>query len=197
MDRQGIIMGIEKKNRTYEESLYKLIKEYTASDIERIIDAKVQAAGLIIIPAFVGMIGLGQCLYGFDLDKRAAFLKFARYRMKLDRSLAEILYDNVYGGLIHQWCSESRIILHSRFDPLYVGSFWYRCRSEDPQQVHISAKAIALAYTEAVDKLPEYSKTPQYPSVNPEAVRIIRDQVEAFCSVSKVQSGGAVWQYVE
>jgi len=38
-------MGIEKKKTIYEERLYDMIRIYTVSDIDRIINAKIQAAG--------------------------------------------------------------------------------------------------------------------------------------------------------
>lgn len=187
-------MEVTERKKTYEEQVYELVRGFTTSDIERIIEAKVEAAGLIIMPAFAGMIGLGHSLYGYDLDNRTAFLKFARYRMKLDRGFAEILYDNVYTGLAQAWCSEVRIILWSRFDDRQDGTLWLRKRWEDPKQINISALAISTLYLEVVGKLPEYNKTPKHKFNDREATQVLRDQVEAFCSTGRVQKGGAVWQ---
>lgn len=186
--------GIAENKKTYEERVYDLVQGFTTSDITRIIDAKVEAAGLIIMPALAGMIAFGHSLYGYDLENRAAFLKFTRYRMKLDRGLSEILYDNVYTGLTQMWCSEVRIVLHSRFRDGMDGPIWYRDRREDPQRIHISALEIAKLYLEIAQKLPEYNKTPQHKDHDREATQILRDQVEAFCSAGRVQDGGAVWQ---
>lgn len=180
--------------KTYEEQVYELTQGFTTSDIERVIDAKIEAAGLIIAPALVGMIALGHSLYGYDLEDRAAFLKFARYRMKLDRGLSEILYDNVYTGLIQMWCSEVRVVLHSRFRDGMDGPVWYRDRREDPQLLHISALEIANLYLKVVQELPGYAETSQHKDNRREYAQVLRDQVEAFCSAGTVQSRGAVWQ---
>lgn len=152
-------MGIETKKETYEERLYELTQEYTISDITRALDSELSAAGLLLMPAFGGMIALGHVLYGFEIDDRVAFLKFARHRMRIDKGLAEILYDNVYAGLKISWCSIIHILLVVRHDAMFGSDC---ICSQDPFQENvlvINALKVAEAYISAVNGLPEYSRT--------------------------------------
>lgn len=138
---------------TYEERLYGMTKQFTTQDIQRLLDAKIDAAGLLAMPVFAGMIVLGHVLYGFQLSDRDAFLKFARYRMKIGARLAEILYDNVYHGLTEMWASRAYIILcNSDTAPLWSPR-------SGPKGIEINALKLARLYIEIAENLPEYSKT--------------------------------------
>lgn len=188
------------QRKTIEERLYELVQEYTVQDIERVLGARLAAAGLILFPALAGMVALGRSLYGYGLDDRAAFLKFARYRMKLNGKLAGILHDNVYKGLARQWCVETRVTFHSAFKEwLAEGSYWYKIEGSEieSRQLHISATGLAGAYMEAVKRLPEYSKTPQHSFIDEEEEfqPVLRKQVADFISMPELPEGGAViWE---
>ena len=145
---------------TYEERLYSLTKQFTTQDIQRLLDAEIDAAGLLAMPALAGMVCLGHVLYGFQLTNRNAFLKFARYRMKINMGLAEILYDNVYHGLREMWASRSYIILcNSETDPLWS--------PRETAGIEVNALKLARLYVKVVVNLPEYSKTAHHKSDRP------------------------------
>lgn len=173
-------MGIDEKE-TYEERLYDLTKRYTVNDITRLMESEIQAAGLLVMPAFAGMIALGHFMYGFELSDRAGFLKFARYRMKIDKGLAEILYDNAYSGLVREWVSKSRIILCAWYnDPEEIRAISHP-REDGKKGLEIDAITLARVYIEAVSKLPTYGKTKRYKfAINNEELKSLRDQIDGF-----------------
>lgn len=175
------IMGIEKKKKIYEERLWEVIKKFTVNDIERIIREEIKAAGLLAMPVFAGMISFGHFLYGFEQDDRDVFLKFSRYRMKIDRKLGEILYDNVYAGLITEWCAKSRVTLYAGY--ANIDSEWlWEPRKNGSTGININAVRLALLYLSAVEQL-QYSKTSRHRlEASSEKTIILRKQIDAFLS---------------
>lgn len=147
---------------SYEERLYNLTRTYTVQDIEGLLEKKVDAAGLFLIPVFAGMITCGLVLYGFSLTDRAAFLKFATENMKLDSKLAEVLYDNVREGLIKQWCSHTGIRLFACNPVMGTAIKEVAFKVINMDILGISAPAIAKLYIETVKTLPEYFETEQH-----------------------------------
>lgn len=167
-------MGIEKQKKTIEQKIYEYTQKYTTSDIKRIVKAELNVAGLLLMPAFAGMISLGHSLYGSEISYREAFLRFAYERMDIATDLAEVLYDVVYKGLIHQWMSETGVIL----DAVERGVLWGR---RDEKNIVVYALELALRYVDAVDRLPEYEDTPkhQLPDDTTE-IEVLRKQVSDF-----------------
>jgi hypothetical protein len=169
-------MDAEIKKKTVEEKIYEYAQRYTVSDIRRIVNAELNVAGLLLVPAFAGMITLGHSLYGFDITHRAAFLRFAYKRMGMEQNLAEILYDNVYTGLTRQWMSESGVIL----DGVEQGVLYER---RDEKSICLYALELALRYVDAVDRLPEYRDTPEFALPDDETeIQALRQQVRDFIS---------------
>lgn len=170
------------EKKTYEERVYELTRLYTVNDAQCLIDRKIDAAGLILMPVFAGMIALGHSLYGFDLDDRAAFLKFAQYRMKMQKALAKILFDNVRAGLIEMWCSESRVYLVA-WDrkPDCERLCWQDTKSDT--DIIVNATQVGRMYISAVQQLPDYSDTQQYQqSEDDKGLARLREQVTRFRS---------------
>jgi len=169
-------MGIETKKKSVEEKTYEYAQRYTISDIKRIVDADLNVAGLLLMPAFAGMITLGHSLYGFDITRREAFLRFAYKRMGIEADLAEILYDNTYKGLIRQWMSETSV----RLDGTDRGILWERSGEKN---ICVYALELALRYVDAVEQLPEYQDTPKHPLPDDKAeIESLRKQVRDFIS---------------
>lgn len=173
------------EKKSWEQNVYESTAQFTVNDIRKLIEAEIDAAGLLFMPVFAGMIALGHLLYGHEITNREAFLKFARYRMALDAPMVEILYDNVYGGLIKQWSAESHIILVaciSSFDSpanetLRLPSFGRE------NTITINALNLAGLYISAVGKLPKYSekKIHQFPEQD-EAFDPYREQIARYLS---------------
>jgi hypothetical protein len=169
-------MGIEEKKKSAEQKIYEYCQRYTTSDIRRIVDAELNVAGLLLMPAFAGMITLGHSLYGYDISSKTAFLAFAYERMQIEHDLAEILYDVVYKGLIRQWMSETGVIL----DAVERGILWER---RDEKKIVVYALEFALRYVGAVDLLPEYEDTPKHSLPDDKTeIEALRKQVRDFIS---------------
>ena len=165
---------------TYEERVYEMTKQFTTNDIQVLIDEHIDAAGLILMPAFAGMIALGRALYGFDVATREVFLKFAQYRMKLRKSLAAILFDNVRSGLLYQWCAEVRVVLVA-WDgrPFKPRLYWPTNGSET--SLTINAAEVGRLYISAVQQLPEYCDTQKHQQVGEEQqTEALRNQIASF-----------------
>ena len=169
-------MGIEEKKKSVEQQIYEYVQRYTTSDIKRIVDAELNVAGLLLMPSFAGMITLGHSLYGFGISHRASFLRFAKEKMDIAVGLAEVLYDVTYKGLIHQWMSETGVLL----DGTERGVLW---EIRDEKNIVVYALELALRYVAAVDRLPEYEDTPkhQLPDDKTE-IEALRQQVRDFIS---------------
>jgi hypothetical protein len=172
-------MGIEAKKKSVEENLYELSKKYTVSDIRRIVDAELNVAGLLLMPVFAGSIALGNVLYGFDITDKMAFSRFACERMGIEPKLAEILYDVVYKGLIRQWTSKTGVFL----DAVERGVLWAR---RDEKSICIYALELAIRYTDAVARLPEYRETAKhlgYKDIT--EIEPLREQIGDFISANR------------
>jgi len=111
---------------TYEDRLYELAKEYTAGDIRRILDHEIDAAGLLLLPVFSGMIVLGRLLYGFDVTDKEAFCAFASREMEIEAIISEVLFDNIYCGLIKQWMSGAHITLVAAYNRTDDAVVWVK-----------------------------------------------------------------------
>lgn len=168
------------KKKTYEERLYGMTRQFTTGDTQFIIDSHTDVAGLILMPVFAGMIGLGHALYGYGLTDREAFLKFAQYRMKIQKAFAEILFDNVRAGLIVQWCSEVRTVLVA-WAPAADGLCWQDEGTDT--RIVINTAEVGRVYLSAVHQLPDYCDTQKHQEIRDEKrIDELREQVARFRS---------------
>lgn len=143
------------KEKSWEEAWYEVVPQYTVRDIKQLMLHKVGGAGLLLMPAFVGMISLGHLLYGHEITDRAAFLKFVRHRMpEVNKPLAEILYDNLYDGLTKHWTPQRHVVILAAYSELDADSLWRHVEG----RVHINAVKLASVYMTAVENLPKYSE---------------------------------------
>ncbi len=165
-----------KEKKSWEELWYEAIPRFTVNDIKQVMLHKIDAAGLLLMPAFTGMIKLGHLLYGHELTDRDAFLKFARHRMpQVNKELAEILYDNVYDGLTKHWTPQRHVVIGVAYDNLEPDDLW-----QHEGRLQINAAKLASLYVSAVEKLPKYSEkkihkfSDEYEAYDPWDEQIIR-----------------------
>jgi hypothetical protein len=163
----------------------KAIVTYSKSDIETLLEKKINVAGPFIAAVVINIDALGGCYYGFkdpnghSNSNKRSFL-FMKEKMNIPNQLAAFLYKDVRCGIIHEGLPKQSVAIFADYDRKDQSDFIFK----DEERIYINVIEFAFLYLKTLSKVQhEIDQNIELPERDTSAVIIPKYNIDSLKSV--------------
>lgn len=127
------------------------IVEYNRGDVEKLLKAKLDCAGPLLIVVLNGIDTLGGMCYGFRPgNSKERSVKFMTEKMGVAESVASFLYSVVRCGIVHQGMPKIGLTFFVWYDRIDKGNIFYKCSKNF---IWLNVGELTYLYIDTVDRI--------------------------------------------
>ena len=139
---------MDKQTKEYFEKL----KQCSVSDVKRLLEAKLECAGPLLMVVMNGIDAFGGICYGFKSGGgKERFTKFMEKHMSIPKSLAEFSYKVVRNGIVHEGMPKKGLIYGVWYNLPGKDRIFYK--DLDKKKIWMNVVEFASSYLNAVENL--------------------------------------------
>lgn len=127
------------------------VVKYSRGDVERLIKAKLDCAGPLLIVVLNGIDNLGGMCYGFgSYNSKERSVKFMTEKMGMNESVSKFLYSIVRCGISHQGMPKIGLRFFLEYDRIDKGKIFYKRLGDF---IWLNVTELAYLYIETIDEI--------------------------------------------
>lgn len=127
------------------------VVKYSRGDVVRLLEAKLDCAGPLLIVVLNGVDNLGGMCYGFRTDNsKERSVKFLTEKMGIDESISKFLYLIVRCGISHQGMPKIGLQFFVEYDRIDKGKIFYKRLGDF---IWLNVTELAYLYIETIERI--------------------------------------------